>query len=222
MRILIIEDNVNILNCMKEKLSSNGLYIDIADNGIEGEEKAFVNDYDLIVLDLSLPDKNGIEILKYLREEEIDTPIIVISGNNSPSDMLKLYQYGADDYIVKPFSYEILEAKINAVIRRANGKVSSIFKVNNIEINSVTKKVYINHHEIPLTAKEFDILEYLAMKYPAVISTEEILEHVYDENMDSFSSVIRVHIAKLRKKLRKYSDRDMLFTKRGTGYSLYQ
>ncbi len=222
MRLLIIEDDVNILNCMRKQLVSNGLCIDIANNGIEGEEKAFVNDYDLILLDLSLPDKNGIDILKYLREEGVDTPIIVITGNSSPHNISNILNYGADDYIVKPFEYEVLEARIHAVIRRFNGKLNPVIEVNNIQINSISRTVFVNKKKIDLTTKEFDVLEYLAMKYPAVVSSQEILEHVYDEHFNPFSSVLRVHIAKLRKKLKKQNGVETLFTIRGKGYSLYK
>ena len=222
MRLLIIEDDVNILNCMKKELVSNGLCIDIANNGIEGEEKAFVNDYDLILLDLSLPDKSGIDILKYLRDEGVDTPIIVITGNNSPHNISNILNYGADDYIVKPFEYEVLEARIRAVIRRVNGKLNPIIEVNDIQINSITRTVFVNKRKIELTTKEFDVLEYLAMKYPAVVSSQEILEHVYDEHFNPFSSVLRVHIAKLRKKLKRQNGIDVLYTVRGKGYSLYK
>ena len=222
MRLLIIEDDVNILNCMRKQLVSNGLCIDIANNGIEGEEKAFVNDYDLILLDLSLPDKNGIDILKYLREEGVDTPIIVITGNSSPHNISNILNYWADDYIVKPFEYEVLDARIHAVIRRFNGKLNPVIEVNNIQINSISRTVFVNKKKIDLTTKEFDVLEYLAMKYPAVVSSQEILEHVYDEHFNPFSSVLRVHIAKLRKKLKKQNGVETLFTIRGKGYSLYK
>lgn len=222
MRILIIEDNNDILNCMKIRLNSIGLYVDTADNGFEGEEKAYVNDYDLILLDLFLPDKGGLEILKYLRKEGVETPVIVITGNNAPKDISNILNDGADDYIVKPFDYDILEARIHAVIRRVNGRGNPTIQVKNIQINPITRNVYINEKKIELTAKEFDILEYLALKYPAVISSEEILEHVYDEYFDPFSSVLRVHIAKLRKKLKKYAEKEVLFNIRGKGYCLYK
>lgn len=222
MRLLIIEDDVNILNYLKKELVTNGLCIDIANNGIEGEEKAFVNDYDLILLDLSLPDKNGIDILKYLRNEKIDTPVIVITGNNSPSNISNILNYGADDYMTKPFEVEVLIARIHAVIRRFNGKINPEIKVGNIKINTITRNVFINNIKIELTTKEFDILEYLAIKYPAVISSQDILEHVYDEHFNPFSSVLRVHIAKLRKKIKKCSGEESLFTVRGKGYTLYK
>lgn len=222
MRVLIIEDNEDVLNCMKIRLGSAGLYVDIANNGIEGEEKAYVNEYDLILLDLFLPDKGGIEILEYLRKEGIQTPIIIITANNSAKDISNILNLGADDYIVKPFDYDILEARIHAVIRRVNGRATSVIEVGNIKINPITRNAYINDKRLELTTKEFDILEYIATKHPAVISSEEILEHVYDEYFDPFSSVLRVHIAKLRKKLKKYAEKEVLFNVRGKGYCLYK
>lgn len=222
MRLLIIEDDENILCCMKKVLTLKGFCVDAADNGIEGEEKAFVNDYDLIILDLVLPDKSGEEILRYLRKEDVQTPIIIITGNNSPKDVYNILNYGADDYIVKPFEFDILEARIQAVLRRVNGRANLIIEIKNMQINPITRNVYIDKKRIELTPKEFDILEYLAVKYPAIISSEELLEHVYDEFFDPFSSVLRVHIAKLRKKLKKYTGSEILFNIRGKGYSLYR
>ena len=222
MRILIIEDNEDVLNCMKIKLGSTGLYVDIANNGIEGEEKAYVNEYDLILLDLFLPDKDGIEILEYLRKEGVQTPIIIITANNSAKDISNILNLGADDYIVKPFDYDILEARIHAVIRRVNGRATPVIEVGNIKINPITRNAYINDKRLELTTKEFDILEYIATKHPAVISSEEILEHVYDEYFDPFSSVLRVHIEKKKKKLKKYAEKEVLFNIRGKGYCLYK
>lgn len=222
MRILIIEDNEDILECMKIRLSSIGLNVDVANNGIEGEEKAYVNDYDVILLDLLLPDKDGLEILKYLRREGNDTPVIIITANSSSKVISDVLNFGADDYVVKPFDYDVLEARIHAVIRRVNGRANPIIEVENMQINPITRCVHINEKRLELTTKEFDILEYLALKYPAVISSEEILEHVYDEFFDPFSSVLRVHIAKLRKKLKRYAEKEVLFNIRGKGYCLYK
>ncbi len=222
MRLLIVEDNENILCCMKDILTVKGLCVDTADNGIEGEEKAFVNDYDLILLDLVLPDKSGEEILKYLRKEGVQTPIIIITANNSSKDIYNILNCGADDYIVKPFEYEVLEARIQAVLRRFNGRGNPIIEIKNIQLNPITRNVYVNKKRIELTPKEFDILEYLAVKHPAIISSEELLEHVYDEFFDPFSSVLRVHIAKLRKKLKKCTGSGVLFNIRGKGYCLFR
>lgn len=217
MRVLIIEDNVEILKCMKVELEKSGLYVDIANNGLEGEEKAYVNEYDVILLDLSLPDKDGMEILKYLRKENIETPIIIITASIEITKGLNL---GADDYIVKPFNMDELNARIQAVLRRFRGRGNPNIVLNQLIIDPISRRANYDKKRIDLTTKEFDILEYLAIRYPAIVSSEEILEHTYDESFDSFSSVLRVHIAKLRKKLKKTTGKDILLTTRGKGYSL--
>ena len=218
MRVLIIEDNVEILKCMKVELEKSGLYVDIANNGLEGEEKAYVNEYDVILLDLSLPDKDGMEILKYLRKENIETPIIIITASIEITKGLNL---GADDYIVKPFNMDELNARIQAVLRRFRGRGNPNIVLNQLIIDPISRRANYDKKRIDLTTKEFDILEYLAIRYPAIVSSEEILEHTYDESFDSFSSVLRVHIAKLRKKLKKTIGKDILLTTRGKGYSLF-
>lgn len=218
MRVLIIEDNVEILKCMKVELQKSGLYVDIANNGLEGEEKAYVNEYDVILLDLSLPDKDGMEILKYLRKENIETPIIIITASIEITKGLNL---GADDYILKPFNMDELNARIQAVLRRFRGRGNPNIVLNQLIIDPISRRANYDKKRIDLTTKEFDILEYLAIRYPAIVSSEEILEHTYDESFDSFSSVLRVHIAKLRKKLKKTTGKDILLTTRGKGYSLF-
>ena len=218
MRVLIIEDNVEILKCMKVELEKSGLYVDIANNGLEGEQKAYVNEYDVILLDLSLPDKDGMEILKYLRKENIETPIIIITASIEITKGLNL---GADDYIVKPFNMDELNARIQAVLRRFRGRGNPNIVLNQLIIDPISRRANYDKKRIDLTTKEFDILEYLAIRYPAIVSSEEILEHTYDESFDSFSSVLKVHIAKLRKKLKKTTGKDILLTTRGKGYSLF-
>lgn len=218
MRVLIIEDNVEILKCMKVELEKSGLYVDIANNGLEGEEKAYVNEYDVILLDLNLPDKDGMEILKYLRKENIETPIIIITASIEITKGLNL---GADDYIVKPFNMDELNARIQAVLRRFRGRGNPNIVLNQLIIDPISRRANYDKKRIDLTTKEFDILEYLAIRYPAIVSSEEILEHTYDESFDSFSSVLRVYIAKLRKKLKKTTGKDILLTTRGKGYSLF-
>lgn len=218
MRTLIIEDNKEILKCMKVELEKFGLYVDIASNGLEGEEKAYVNEYDIILLDITLPDKDGMDILKYLRKESIETPVIVITASD---DITRYLNLGADDYIKKPFKMEELYARIQAVLRRFRGRGTPNIILNKLIIDPLSRKAEYDNKRIDLTTKEFDILEYLAIKYPAIVSSEEILEHTYNESFDSFSAVLRVHIAKLRKKLKKSIGKDILLTTRGKGYSLF-
>lgn len=221
MRLLIIEDCVEVLNYMKTELEKNGFYVDIASNGTDGEEKAYINDYDIILLDLTLPDKSGIDILRYLRKENIQVPVIIISGISEKEEIIRGFNLGADDYMTKPFLIDELVARINAVIRRFHGKLNPSIKIGDIVIDTTRRRVTFNDEYIDLTSKEYDILEYLAIKHPATISSEELLEHVYDEYFDSFSSVLRVHITKLRRKIKEIAGKDILINIRGKGYSIY-
>lgn len=217
MRLLIIEDNIDSLISMKKILEKENFCVDIADNGIEGEEKAYINNYDLILLDLRLKDKDGKDIIKYLREENISSPIIVISAHQEVRESLDL---GADDYICKPFDFEVLIARINAVIRRSYGKSTPKINIGNLAIDTKLKKVTFENKKIELTSKEYSIFEHLALNHPRIVSSEEIQEHIYDEHFDLFSSVLRVHITKLRKKLKSITGTDILINIRGKGYSL--
>lgn len=220
MRLLIIEDSEEIINCIKIELEKIGICVDTATSGFEGEEKAYVNEYDIIILDIGLPDKNGIEILKYLRKESIDTPVMILTGCDERKMLIQGLEIGADDYLIKPIQMEEIVARVRAIIRRYNKKSNPDIKIGNLVVNTSTRIALYNNKKLELTIKEFDILEYLAMKFPAVISSEEILEHVYNEYFNPFSSVLRVHITKLRKKLEKASGKEILITTRGKGYSL--
>lgn len=220
MRLLIIEDNIELANSMKLGLTQHGFSIDVCYDGESGEEMAFVNDYDAILLDLNLPDKDGIEILKYLRDENINCPVIIITARDEIEDRAFGLDLGADDYLTKPFELVELRARIQAVIRRYNGRTNPNIVIKILEINPATRIVKIKGKTVDLSAKEFDILEYIAEKHPTIISSEEIIEHIYDEDFNPFSSVLRVHIARLRKKLTEAAEYDILVTKRGKGYSL--
>lgn len=222
MRLLIIEDNKELSYLMKEGLEKYGFTIDVSNSGMEGEEKAYVNAYDTILLDLNLPDKDGIEILKFLRSSDIDIPIIIVTARDEVKQRSLGLDLGADDYLIKPFQMIELRARIQAVIRRYQGRSNPLITVGELVINSASRSALV--HNIPVTfqAKEFDILEYLASRHPAVVSSEEIAEHVYDELFNPYSSVIRVHIARLRKKLYEVTGREILQTIRGKGYYLWE
>lgn len=220
MRILIIEDNKPLAQSLKKGLEKSGFSTDIAYTGNEGEELAYVNGYDCVLLDLNLPDKDGIDILKFLRSEKINVPVIIITARDSVRDRAAGLDFGADDYITKPFELLELEARIRAVIRRFNGRTNPEIQVGDLNINPASRTAAWHGEKINLSAKEFDILEYLAEKHPAVVSGEEIAEHIYDDSFDPFSSVLRVHLTKLRKKLSDVTGFEMLVTHRGKGYGL--
>ena len=220
MRLLIIEDNKELNIQMQEALEQQGMYVDHAYCGIVGEEKVFCNEYDAILLDLNLPDKDGLEILKTLRKQDIKIPVLIITAREEIENRIEGLNLGADDYIVKPFIMKELYARIQAVIRRYHGYSSNQLKKEALLLDGNRRKVYYNEKEIPLASKEYDILEYLMIRYPAVVSSEEIVEHVYDENYNPFSSVLRVHIARLKKKMAEASGKEIIRTLRGKGYYL--
>ncbi|MCR1876402.1 response regulator transcription factor [Paraclostridium bifermentans] len=220
MRLLVIEDNIELSNSMKKGLENMNFKVDISNTGEEGEEKASINEYDVILLDLNLPDTDGIEVLKYFRKKSIDTPIIIITARDNVSDLAIGLDNGADDYITKPFQLLEVRARIHAVIRRFHGRTNPIINIGTLKINPVNRTVYIDEKEVILAIKEFDILEYICYKHPAVVSSEEIVEHVYDENFDPFSSVLRVHISRLKNKLKNIQGQEVLVNVRGKGYCL--
>ncbi|ALS02882.1 two-component system response regulator [Enterococcus silesiacus] len=220
MRILIIEDNRELALSVQKGLEREKFSVDLAFSGVTGEEKAYVNTYDAILLDLNLPDKDGLSILNFLRESDIDSPIIIITARDEIEERAKGLDFGADDYLVKPFELLELVARIRAVVRRFHGRTSPHIKIGSLMIDPVKRSVRYENSEVVLKPKEFDILLCIAQKYPAVISTEEIAEHVYDENFDPFSSVLRVHLARLKKQLAKASGKDLLKTIRAKGYQL--
>jgi len=220
MRVLVIEDNIELANSMRKGLEKMNFKVDISNTGEEGEEKASINEYDAVLLDLNLPDIDGIEVLRCLRKESLNTPIIIITARDDVSDLAIGLDNGADDYITKPFQLLEVRARIHAVIRRFHGRTNPIINIGTLKLNPVNRTVYIDEKEVILAIKEFDILEYICYKHPAVVSSEEIVEHVYDENFDPFSSVLRVHISRLKNKLKNVQGQEVLVNVRGKGYCL--
>lgn len=220
MRVLVIEDNRELALSVQKGLEREKFIVDLAFTGLEGEEKAYVNIYDAILLDLNLPDKDGLAILHFLREKAVDSPIIIITARDEIEERAKGLDFGADDYLVKPFELLELTARIRAVVRRFHGRATPQIKINELVIDPVKRCASYGVCEITLKPKEFDILLCIAQKHPAVVSTEEIAEHVYDENFNPFSSVLRVHMARLKKQLAQASGKDLLKTIRAKGYQL--
>ena len=220
MRLLIIEDDRALALSMKEGLAKFGFYVDVSNLGSEGEEKAFVNEYDAVLLDLNLPDKDGTEILEFLRENGVDTPILIITARDEIEERAMGLDLGADDYITKPFQLLELRARIQAVVRRYHGRTSPVIAIGELSVNPATRRATVNGAAVELAPKEFDILEYLAQKHPAVTTAEEVAEHIYDETFDPSSSILRVHFSRLKRKLADACGREVLQNIRGKGYWL--
>ncbi len=222
MRLLVIEDHKELADSMKAGLEKYGFSVDVAYFGEDGEQLAFVNSYDCILLDLNLPDKDGIDILRFLRKENIAAPVIIVTARDEVEQRAMGLDLGADDYISKPFELLELRARVQAVIRRFHGRTNPVLQVGALTVHPDKRIAEFGGRTIPLSAKEFDVLEYLAMRHPAIVSSEEIVEHIYNEEFDPFSSVLRVHLTRLRRKLLDASGKELLITHRGKGYALWQ
>ncbi|WP_251866878.1 response regulator transcription factor [Enterococcus malodoratus] len=220
MRVLVVEDNRELALSVKKGLEQENISVDLAYDGEQGEEKAFVNSYDGILLDLNLPKRDGLEVLQNLREEEVESPVIIITARDEIEERAKGLDFGADDYLVKPFELLELKARLRAVVRRYHGRSLPQISIGGLTVDPVCRKVSYQQKEILLKPKEFDILLCIAQRHPAVVSSEEISEHVYDEGFDPFSSVLRVHLARLKKKLAESAEHEVLRTIRAKGYQL--
>ncbi len=220
MRILVIEDNLDFQKFLKVRLEEKCFAVDATHDGEHGLKLAQMHKYDLILLDYSLPKKNGYEICEALRESGKATPIIVISGNSDIPHKVDGFNLGVDDYLVKPFYFEELVARINAVLRRPPMNATGMISFGDIEIDVPKQKVTRKNINIYLTRKEFSLLEYLVKNAGNVVSRGEILEHVWDNATDIFSNTIETHIMNLRKKVDLPRLRKMIHSIPGRGYKL--
>ena len=214
MRVLIVEDDDILANVLKEGLEEEGYAVDIATNGEDGLYMAEVTPYDVVILDIMLPELDGWTVLERLREKGVQTPVLILTAKDDISDKVKGLDKGADDYITKPFEFSELLARLRALMRRATGRRNPIIKIGNIMINTSSHQVYKDGKEVPLSSKEYAILLYLVTNMGRVVSREELTEHVYDWEKSIESNIIDVYINYLRKKLSK----DLIETVRGVGY----
>lgn len=220
MRILIVEDEKDLCQMIAKSLKESGYEVDIAYNGNEAMELLDVENYDLIVLDLNLPEIDGIEILEEFRTFNQDTKIIILSARSQIKDKVEGLDKGANDYLSKPFHLDELEARIRSLTRRNFITNNQMLSYKNLSFDSKKRIVKIDDKEISLTRKELGILEYLLLNRGRPISQEELIDHVWDSSVDLFSNSIRVHISALRKKLKKALKYDPIINRVGLGYQL--
>jgi DNA-binding response OmpR family regulator len=219
MRILIIEDQENLAKLIKRGLESEGFAVDYLLDGETGLNRILINhiDYDLIILDIMLPKKNGLEICQKTRDEKITTPIIMLTAKDAEQDIVNGLNSGADDYLVKPFSFDILLARINAILRRPKEAIQTELKIKDLKLNPLSRHVYKGDKEIKLTLKEFSLLEYLMRHSDQVVNREQIITSLWDFAFDSFSNIVDVHITNLRKKIGDQNAK-LIETIHGVGY----
>ena len=220
MKILIVEDEKNLVKILKKGLEENSFIVDSSLDGEEGLYMAETFSYDAIILDIMLPKVDGITILNKLRERKIDVPVLLLTARVEIEDKVKGLNLGADDYIVKPFEFSELLARLRAIIRRNKGKASPSIIIDDLIIDINSRTVKRSDKEIKLSAKEYKILEYLALNKGRIVSRTEFTEHIYDMDFDLDSNVIDVYINYLRNKIDKDNSKKLIHTIRGAGYIL--
>ncbi len=220
MKICIIEDEELLAKALCKGLNNLGYQAEYFLDGAEGCKSLELGheDYDLAMVDLMLPKKSGLEICRSLREKKITLPILILSARDSVVDKTKLLQNGADDYLTKPFSFEELAARIQALLRRPRASLLIELKVGSLSLETINHKVCYKNNEIPLSLKEFDLLEYFVRHPKQTITREQLLKDLWD--FDSASNIIEVHIKNLRKKIKKHTNEEILQTVWGSGYRL--
>ncbi len=221
MRILIVDDEPNLVEEIQQTLEKQQYTVDTAFDGKEAMNRMYVAPYDLILLDIMLPKKNGFEVVQELRQEKIATPVLMLTAKAGLDDRVKGLDLGADDYLAKPFSMEELLARIRALLRRSNAQISPILRVAEISLNTASREVHKDGQQLELTPKEFSILEFLLYNMNRTVSRYTMAEHVWGDEFDplTMSNSIDVHIKNLRKKIN--DPQGMLIrTVRGIGYMM--
>lgn len=218
MKILVIEDDQRIASFIQKGLKEEGHATDVVHNGEDGEYWAEVNEYDLIILDIMLPKKNGIDVCRGLREKKVNTPILMLTAMDTLDDRVKGLDSGADDYLCKPFSFEELLARCRAQFRRSQEYKTKTLSVADLVLDPVTRNVTRSGKELRLSGKEYALLEFLLRNKGVVISETRIVEHVWDMNYDPMTNVVNVYIHHLRKKIDSGFEKKLLHTIRNSGY----
>src|SRR3989338_6049750 len=214
MKILIVEDEKKLADALSQGLKRMGYSTDVVSDGKKALTRISLHrdNYDLVILDLMLPSMDGLEICRSAREAEVTIPILVLTARNETQTKVELLLAGADDYLVKPFSFDELCARVRALLRRPTSTVPDVLTIRGVELNPVERTVRRNGSPIRLTLKEFSLLEYFMRHLNEVVSREDLLNHLWDFNYDSFSNVVDVHVKNLRRKLGSENGTELLET----------
>lgn len=218
MRLLIVEDDIHLADAMKAGLEENGYAVDAVTDGQAALDMVDVYSYDAIILDIMLPVKDGFEVCKEIRAKGIASPVLILTARYQEDDKVRGLDYGADDYLVKPFSYPELYARIRALLRRSKGVSTSTVRVGRLDLDTANKNVVYAGNVIGLTSREYAILEYLVVNRNGVVTREMVEEHVWDSEHGAFSNVIEVLISRIRRKLDPSDREAVIRTVKGLGY----
>ena len=215
MRILIVEDEPDLLRSLAQALREEGYAVDTANNGEDGLFNAEGYDYDAIVLDVMLPKMDGWEILKRLRKTK-KTPVLMLTARDQSRDRVRGLDTGADDYVVKPFDLSELFARLRALIRRSANKTTNVVEIGEVKIDTAARNVFLKGKPVELTAREYSLVQFLALHRGEVVTSTQLYEHLFDENESSLSTLLDVHVSNVRKKL----GAEFITTRRGHGYCI--
>ncbi|WP_406825853.1 response regulator transcription factor [Pedobacter sp. KACC 23697] len=222
MNLLLVEDEPSVVSVISRGLADEGFTVSIAPDGLIGKQMALENQFDLIILDIMLPGINGLELCKIIKEQKPNTPIIMLTALGTTENVVNGLDNGADDYLIKPFKFAELFARIRMLLRRYHGAVSQdqIISVGDLQLNLSAKTVKRNQQEIVLTATEYRLIEYMAKNKSKILSRIDILENVWDIDFNLGTNVVDVYVNYLRKKIDKNADQKLIHTAVGLGYIL--
>ncbi len=220
MKILVVEDEKKVGAFIKKGLEEDSYSVELAHDGDKGEELAVAQNFDLIILDILMPKKDGLTLLKELRAKQISTPVLMITAKGSVDDKVKGLDSGADDYLVKPFAIAELLARVRSLLRRGSAEKSTSLVVGDLALDLVSHKARRGHKLIDLTAKEYTLLEYFMRNANRVLSRIIISEHIWNYNFDTGTNIIDVYINHLRNKIDGGFDKKLIHTVRGVGYMM--
>lgn len=220
MRILAVEDERSLLSVITKQLNKKGYSVDGCENGLDAEDYIAAADYDCVILDRMLPGKNGTDILRDMRNNGNTTPVLLLTAMDSINDRVTGLDAGADDYLIKPFSFEELFARVRALTRRTSTQKSSVLRIADLELDTAAQKVTRAGKDISLSAKEYALLEYLVSNQGIVLSRDQIIEHLWNFDYEGGSNVVDVYIRYLRRKVDEGHDTQLIHTLRGRGYAL--
>lgn len=218
MRLLVCEDEMDLNDIIKMKLESDGYSVDSCYDGEEAIDILSYTKYDGIILDLMMPKVDGYEVLKYIRDKEDHTPVLILTAKDTVEEKVKGLDQGADDYLVKPFSFEELTARIRVMLRKVAGNSTNIYQVADLILDTSTQEVTRDGKRIKLSAKEYELLQYLMINSGQVLSREKIEDHIWNFDYEGGTNVVDVYISYLRKKIDEGFDKKLIHTLRGRGF----
>ena len=214
MRVLVVEDDPDVLRAVAMFLREEGYYVDTADNGDDALHKGTSWEYDVIILDVMLPRRDGWSVLSELRRMKKSTPVLMLTARDAVKDRVRGLDTGADDYLIKPFELSELVARVRALIRRSAGKSQSVIDIGNVSIDTTSRTVSVEGSSVALTAKEYCLLEFLAIHRGELVTRTKIYDHLFDECDSSLSNLVDVYVSNIRRKV----GRELITTRRGMGY----